>query len=106
MCGAAYKLERGQAWWIGQGFTVRHWLQTASLVFVICLTIACSWAVIQMFDDAFIRSLTAGASLLILYVCTRYGVVSKQLIYYSFLASCASLGGLLVLCFHSHGNCT
>ncbi|XP_042236887.1 uncharacterized protein LOC121876061 isoform X2 [Homarus americanus] len=72
VCGAVYQLEKGQAWWIGQGFTARHWLQTASLVTVMCGTIAGTWAVVQMYEDAYIRSLAAGATLLIIYVCLRF----------------------------------
>ncbi|XP_045610134.1 uncharacterized protein [Procambarus clarkii] len=72
VCGAVYQLEKGRAWWIGQGFTARHWLQTASLVTVMCGTIAGTWAVVQMYDDAYIRSLAAGATLLIIYVCLRF----------------------------------
>lgn len=71
VCGAVYQLERGRAWWIGQGFTPRHWLQTATLVTVMCGTIAGAWTLIQMYDDAYIRSLAAGATLLIIYVCLR-----------------------------------
>ncbi|KAK4309797.1 hypothetical protein Pmani_018590 [Petrolisthes manimaculis] len=72
VCGAVYQLERGRAWWIGQGFTPRHWLQTATLVTVMCGTIAGAWTLIQMYDDAYIRSLAAGATLLIIYVCLRF----------------------------------
>ncbi|KAK8407307.1 hypothetical protein O3P69_002096 [Scylla paramamosain] len=72
VCGAVYQLERGRAWWIGQGFTTRHWLQTASLVTVMCGTIAGAWTLIQMYDDAYIRSLAAGATLLIIYVCLKF----------------------------------
>ncbi|XP_050727360.1 uncharacterized protein LOC127004082 isoform X3 [Eriocheir sinensis] len=72
VCGAVYQLERGRAWWIGQGFTTRHWLQTASLVTVMCGTIAGAWTLIQMYEDAYIRSLAAGATLLIIYVCLKF----------------------------------
>ncbi|XP_071529516.1 uncharacterized protein [Panulirus ornatus] len=72
VCGAVYQLEKGRAWWIGQGFTPRHWLQTASLVTVMCGTIAGTWALVQMYEDAYIRSLAAGATLLIIYVCLRF----------------------------------
>lgn len=72
VCGAVYQLERGRAWWIGQGFTPRHWLQTATLVTVMCVTIAGAWTLIQMYEDAYVRSLAAGATLLIIYVCLRF----------------------------------
>ncbi|XP_063606354.1 uncharacterized protein LOC134781202 isoform X1 [Penaeus indicus] len=72
VCGAVYQLERGRAWWIGQGFTTRHWLQTASLVTVMCGTIAGTWAVVQMYESAYIRSLAAGVTLLVIYVCLRF----------------------------------
>ncbi|ROT61502.1 hypothetical protein C7M84_020712 [Penaeus vannamei] len=72
VCGAVYQLERGRAWWIGQGFTTRHWLQTASLVTVMCGTIAGTWAVVQMYENAYIRSLAAGVTLLVIYVCLRF----------------------------------
>ncbi|XP_068228761.1 uncharacterized protein [Palaemon carinicauda] len=72
VCGAVYELERGRAFWIGQGFTARHWLQTAFLVTVMCGTIAGTWAVVQMYDDAYIRSIAAGVTLLVIYVCLRF----------------------------------
>lgn len=72
VCGTTYELERGRAWWIGEGFTTRHWLQTATHVTVMCATVAGAWAVIQMYEDAYIRTLAAGLALLILYVCLRF----------------------------------
>ncbi|XP_066951883.1 uncharacterized protein [Macrobrachium rosenbergii] len=72
VCGAVYELEKGRAFWIGQGFTARHWLQTAFLVTVMCGTIAGTWAVVQMYDDAYIRSIAAGVTLLVIYVCLRF----------------------------------
>ncbi|KAF2357636.1 Zinc finger RING-CH-type [Trinorchestia longiramus] len=72
VCQAEYELERSPNWWIGQGFTSRHWLHTASLVTVMCGTIAAAWAVLQVYQDALIRSLTVGAMLLIIYVCLRF----------------------------------
>lgn len=71
VCGAEYELEKSRAWWIGQGFTARHWFQTATLVTVMCGTIAGTWAIVQMYEDAYIRSLAAGVTLLIIYVCLR-----------------------------------
>lgn len=72
VCQAEYELERSPHWWIGQGFTARHWLHTASLVTVMCGTIAASWAVLQMYQGALVRSITAGAMLLMLYICLRF----------------------------------
>lgn len=43
-----------------------------SLVTVMCGTIAGAWTLIQMYDDAYIRSLAAGATLLIIYVCLKF----------------------------------
>ncbi|KAK7068265.1 hypothetical protein SK128_028038 [Halocaridina rubra] len=72
VCGAVYELEKSRAFWIGQGFTARHWLQTAFLVTVMCGTIAGTWAVVQMYDDAYIRSISAGVTVLVIYVCLRF----------------------------------
>ncbi|XP_018021961.1 uncharacterized protein LOC108678125 [Hyalella azteca] len=72
VCQAEYELERSPNWWIGQGFTSRHWLHTASLVTVMCATIAGAWTLLQVYQDGLIRSLTAGVMLIIIYVCLRF----------------------------------
>ena len=38
-----------------------------------CGTIAGAWTLIQMYEDAYIRSLAAGTTLLIIYVCLKWG---------------------------------
>ena len=72
VCQEQYQLEKSPNWVIMQGFTARHWLRTASLVTVMCGTIAGSWAVLQVYNDGLIRSVTAGAMILVLYLCLRY----------------------------------
>lgn len=71
VCGAIYQLERKNIWWIGKGFTAKQWLTTASIVTVMCGTIAAFWSAMELCDDAFKRALAAGGMLIVLYICLR-----------------------------------
>ncbi|RXG68668.1 hypothetical protein Avbf_00876, partial [Armadillidium vulgare] len=71
VCGAEYQLERKKIWWIGKGFTAKQWLTTASIVTVMCGTIAAFWSAMELCEDAFKRALAAGGMLIVLYICLR-----------------------------------
>ncbi|PSN51653.1 hypothetical protein C0J52_09450 [Blattella germanica] len=71
VCGSAYQVEQGTRLDWQHGFTTQHWLQTAAIVTVMCVSAAGAWIVIQLFEDPLIRMLAAGSALLIVYVCVR-----------------------------------
>lgn len=54
-----------------RGFTSQHWGSTAVIVTCLCVTVAGAWIVIQLFEDSYIRMLSASAALLIIYVCIK-----------------------------------
>lgn len=88
VCQAEYELERSPNWWIGQGFTARQWLHTAFLVTLMCGTIAGAWTVLQMYQDALVRSMTAGVLLLMIYLCLRWlYLFNINLRYFEFYAN-------------------
>ncbi|XP_037083632.1 uncharacterized protein LOC119104014 isoform X2 [Pollicipes pollicipes] len=72
VCGSAYRLEQGGRAWLGRGFTVRHWLQTAVLVTVMCGAAAGCWAVMRFYLDAWIRTAAVGCVIIVYYVCLRF----------------------------------
>jgi von Hippel-Lindau disease tumor supressor len=65
-------VEKGSQFSLSHGFTPKQWLQTASLVTLMCLTLGGSWAVIQLYVEPWIRMLAVGIALLIQYICLRY----------------------------------
>lgn len=71
VCSAPYMVEKGSQFSLSHGFTPRQWLQTASLVTIMCLTLGGSWAVIQLYSEPWIRMLAVGIALLIQYLCLR-----------------------------------
>lgn len=71
VCSAPYMVEKGSQFSLSHGFTPRQWLQTASLVTIMCLTLGGSWAVIQLYAEPWIRMLAVGIALLIQYLCLR-----------------------------------
>ncbi|XP_043240969.1 uncharacterized protein LOC122391267 isoform X6 [Amphibalanus amphitrite] len=72
VCGSAYQLESGGRAWLGRGLTVRHWLQTAVLVTVMCGAAAGCWAVMRFYLDAGIRTAAVGCVIIVYYVCLRF----------------------------------
>lgn len=54
-----------------RGFTAHHWGSTAVIVTCLCVAVAGTWIVIQLFNDSYIRMLSASAALLIIYVCIK-----------------------------------
>ena len=71
VCSADYQVEKGSQFSLANGFTTKQWLQTASLVTIICLAIGGAWAVIQLYYEPWIRILAVGGACFILYVCLR-----------------------------------
>merc|ERR1712165_169314 len=71
VCGSAYEVEKGSEFSLSKGFTAKQWLQTASYVTIMCLSVGGSWAVIQLYSEAWIRTLAVGAALFVLYICLR-----------------------------------
>ncbi|KRT81422.1 hypothetical protein AMK59_5657 [Oryctes borbonicus] len=55
-----------------RGFTAHHWGSTAVIVTCLCVAVAGAWIVIQLFEDSYIRMLSASAALLIIYVCIKF----------------------------------
>lgn len=54
-----------------RGFTSQHWGSTAVVVTLMCVSVAGAWVVIQMFEDPYIRMVSASVALLVIYVCIR-----------------------------------
>ena len=52
-----------------------NWMQTASMVTMICLATGGAWAVIQIYSEPWIRILAVGGACFIIYICLRW--VSK-----------------------------
>jgi len=71
VCSAPYMVEKGSQFSLSHGFTPRQWLQTASLVTMMCMSLGGSWAVIQLYSEPWIRMLAVGIALLIQYLCLR-----------------------------------
>ncbi|GJQ81385.1 hypothetical protein Trydic_g18251 [Trypoxylus dichotomus] len=55
-----------------RGFTAHHWGSTAVIVTCLCVAVAGAWIVIQLFEDSYIRMLSASAALLVIYVCIKF----------------------------------
>lgn len=71
VCSANYMVEKGSQFSLTQGFTTKQWLQTASFVTIMCLSVGGCWAVIQIYTLAWIRLIAVSATLLIQYICLR-----------------------------------
>lgn len=71
VCSVPYMVEKGSQFSLSHGFTPRQWLQTASTVTVMCVTLGASWALIQLYYQPWIRMLTVSVGLLIQYICLR-----------------------------------
>ena len=69
-------VEKGSQFSLSHGFTPRQWLQTASVVTVMCITLGAAWAIVQLYSQPWIRMLAVSLGLLIQYVCLRYKIAS------------------------------
>jgi len=72
VCNQAYEVERGSQFSLSQGFTTKHWIGTAGVVFVMMLAAGGCWAAIQIYSQAWIKCLSVGLALLVQYICLRF----------------------------------
>ena len=72
VCSVAYMVEKGSQFSLSHGFTPRQWLQTATTVTIMCVTLGAAWALIQLYSEPWIRMLAVSIGLLIQYICLRY----------------------------------
>ncbi|XP_044744663.1 uncharacterized protein LOC123306635 [Coccinella septempunctata] len=54
-----------------RGFTPQHWGCTAVIVTCLCLVVAGAWITIQLYDNSYIRMMSASFALLVVYICIR-----------------------------------
>merc|ERR1719412_1806354 len=71
VCSVAYMVEKGSQFSLSHGFTPRQWLQTATTVTIMCVTLGAAWALIQLYTEPWIRMLAVSIGLLIQYICLR-----------------------------------
>ncbi|XP_066262141.1 uncharacterized protein [Euwallacea similis] len=72
VCKYEYEIyENNELKW-DKGFTAKHWGSTAVIVTCICMTVACAWIVIQLYDNSYIRMGAASMALIVIYVCVRF----------------------------------
>ncbi|CAG9762260.1 unnamed protein product [Ceutorhynchus assimilis] len=72
VCKCEYEIcENNELKW-DKAFTAKHWGSTAVIVTCICVTIACAWIVIQLYENSYIRMLAASVALIIIYICIRF----------------------------------
>ena len=57
---------------MSQGFTTKHWIGTAGVVSVMVVASGGCWAAIQIYSEAWIRTLAVGLALLVQYICLRF----------------------------------
>ncbi|XP_076360124.1 uncharacterized protein LOC143252215 isoform X4 [Tachypleus tridentatus] len=70
VCKVEYKLERGTVQ-LPRGLTKVHWLQTSSVVMLMCATVGGACLLVKMFDTVAIRTATVGVALLVQCICLR-----------------------------------
>ncbi|ENN71778.1 uncharacterized protein LOC109543800 isoform X2 [Dendroctonus ponderosae] len=72
VCNYEYEICQNNELKWDKGFTAKHWGSTAVIVTCICMTIACAWIVIQLYDNSYIRMVAASVAVIIIYVCIRF----------------------------------
>ncbi|CAH1365154.1 hypothetical protein MTP99_001446 [Tenebrio molitor] len=55
-----------------RGFTSKHWGCNAVVVTCLCVVVAVAWIVIQLYDNSYIRMLSASVALLVIYICIKF----------------------------------
>ncbi|XP_019881544.2 uncharacterized protein LOC109609334 [Aethina tumida] len=55
-----------------RGFTYQHWGSTAFIVTCLCMVVAVAWIIIQLYDNNYIRMLSASVALLMIYICIKF----------------------------------
>ena len=71
VCNSEYLVERGSQFSLAQGFTLKHWLLTLSIVTLMGGSICGCWFVVQMYTQPWARMLAVGSALLVQYICLR-----------------------------------
>jgi len=72
VCKQAYEVERGSQFSLTQGFTTKHWIGTAGVVFIMMMAAGGCWAAVQIYSEAYIKCLAVGLALLVQYICLRF----------------------------------
>lgn len=71
VCNYEYEIYQNNELKWDKAFTAKHWGSTAVIVTCICMTVACAWIVIQLYDNSYIRMLAASVALIVIYICIR-----------------------------------
>ncbi|KAF5274094.1 hypothetical protein FQR65_LT04492 [Abscondita terminalis] len=72
VCNQAYHVQETNKLDWEKGFTAHHWGSTALIVTCLCAAVAAAWTVIQLFDDPYIRMVSASLAALVIYVCIKF----------------------------------
>ncbi|KAF7284501.1 uncharacterized protein LOC143196160 [Rhynchophorus ferrugineus] len=72
VCKYEYQICQNNELKWDRAFTARHWGSTAVIVTCICVTVACAWIVIQLYQNSYIRMAAASVALIVIYVCIRF----------------------------------
>lgn len=71
VCQYEYDIRKNNEVKWEKGFTSHHWGSTAFIVTFMCVTVAGTWVIIQLYENPYIRMCSASVTLLILYICIR-----------------------------------
>lgn len=72
VCNYPYEVASSSKLDWERGFTSQHWGYTAVTVSSLCLVLAGAWITIQLYDNSYIRMISASLALLVVYICIRY----------------------------------
>ena len=67
-------VEKGSQFSLAQGFTAKQWISTATIVTVVCLSMAGCWSVIRLYSEPWVKMLAVGAELLVVYISLRLAI--------------------------------
>lgn len=71
VCKYEYDIYRNSEVKWDRGFTAHHWGSTALVVTCMCVTVAGTWIIIQLYENPYVRMCGASVALLIIYICIR-----------------------------------
>lgn len=71
VCDQPYNVHQTEKLDWERGFTAQHWGSTAVIVTCLCTSIAVAWTIIQLFEDPYIRMLSASLAVLVIYICIK-----------------------------------
>lgn len=72
VCKYEYEICKNDQLKWDKGFTAHHWGSTVFIATCMCFTVAGTWAIIQLYENPYVRMCSASVALLILYICLRY----------------------------------